>query len=233
MSFELGYGFRSKILSANINGYYTTWKDKTRTIAYTDNGVDKFANLTGINARHMGIEVDFTARPVNKLDLNGMLSLGDWKWINNIIDVKFFDSNNNLISTQSIYIKGIHVGDAAQVTAALNATYELLTGLKVGVDYNYYDKLFSYFDPETRTAEPADGVAPDAWELPSYNLFDLNVNYNFNLGNYRASLTGNINNLFDTEYISDARDGGTHTWNDALVYYGWGRSWIVSLKLRF
>jgi len=233
MSFEVGYGFRSKIISANINGYYTTWKDKTRTIAYTDNGVDKFANLTGINARHMGIELDFNSRPVRKLNLDGMLSVGDWRWMNNIIDAQFFDSNNNLISTQSIYIKNIHVGDAAQVTAALNASYELITGFRVGVDYNYYDKLFSYFDPESRTSEPADGVNPDAWELPSYNLFDLYLNYNFGLGNYKATLTININNVFDTEYISDARDGATHSWNDALVYYGWGRSWIVSLKLRF
>jgi len=233
LSFELGYGFRSKILSGNLNGYYTTWKDKTRTLAYTDNGVDKFANLTGINARHMGIEFDFNSRPVRKLSLNGMLSLGDWRWMNDILDAKFFDSNNNLVATQSVYIKDIHVGDAAQVTAALNTEYELLKGLKVSVDYNYYDKLFSSFDPETRTSEPADGVNPDAWELPSYNLFDLNFNYNFDLGNYKASLTGNINNVFDTEYISDARDGSTHTWNNALVYYGWGRSWIVSLKLRF
>lgn len=233
LSFELGYGFRSKILSGNLNGYYTTWKDKTRTLTYTDNGEDKFANLTGINAQHMGIEFDFNSRPVRKLSLNGMVSLGDWRWMNDILDAKFFDSNNNLVSTQSVYIKDIHVGDAAQVTAALNIEYELIKGLKASVDYNYYDKLYSSFDPETRTSEPADGVNPDAWELPSYNLFDFNLNYNFDLGNYKASLTGNINNVFDTEYISDARDGSTHTWQNALVYYGWGRSWIVSLKLRF
>ena len=233
LSFEVGYGYRSRIISGNVNGYYTTWKDKTRTLGYTDNGVDKFANLTGINARHMGIEIDFNSRPVRKLSLNGMLSLGDWKWMNDIIDAKFFDSNNTLVSTQSIYIKGIHVGDAAQITSALNADYELIRGLKVGVDYNYYGKLFSSFDPETRTTKPATSTYSDAWKLPSYNLFDFNLNYSFDLGTYKASLTGNVNNIFDTEYISDARDGSSHSWNDALVYYGWGRSWIVSLKLRF
>ncbi len=233
MSFELGYGFRSKIFSANLNGYYTTWKDKSRTLTYTVDGIDYFASLTGINAQHMGVEIDFNSRPVKKLSFDGMLSLGDWRWMNNIIDAKFFDESNNLVSTQSVYIKDIHVGDAAQFTAALNASYELLAGFKVGIDYNYYDKLFSKFDPESRTSEPADGVNMDAWELPAYNLFDLFLNYNFDLGNYKASLTGNINNVFDTEYISDARDGATHTWSDALVYYGWGRSWIISLKLRF
>ncbi len=233
LSFELGYGYQSKILSGNLNGYYTTWDDKTRTISYTDNGVDKFANLTGINARHMGLELDFNSRPVRNLSLNGMLSLGDWKWMNDIVDVKFFDSNNNLVNTQSVYIRGVHVGDAAQITSALNVSYELIRGLKAGVDYNYYGKLYANFDPESRTSKPADGVNPDAWKIPDYNLFDFNLNYNFDLGNFKASLTGNVNNLFDVEYVSDARDGTTHSWTDALVYYGWGRSWIVSLKLRF
>lgn len=27
-SFELGYGYRSQYFSANVNAYYTMWKDK-------------------------------------------------------------------------------------------------------------------------------------------------------------------------------------------------------------
>ena len=233
MSFELGYGFRSSFITANVNAYYTAWKDKSRVIGYRDNGVDRFANLTGINALHKGIEIDFISKPVNKLTVSGMASIGDWKWMNDIIDAQFFDDSNNLIATQSIYIANVHVGDAAQITSALNVSYELLAGLKFGVDYNYYDKLFAYFDPEGRTSEPAGGENPDAWELPSYQLVDIFMRYRFDLGPYRATLVGNINNLFDTEYISDARDGGSHSWSDSEVYYGWGRSWIISLKINF
>jgi len=233
LSFELGYGFRSSFISANINAYYTTWKDKSRVIGYRDNGIDKFANLEGINAMHKGIEIDFTSRPVNKLTISGMASLGDWRWMNDIIDARFYDDSQNLIATQSVYIADVHVGDAAQITSALNVSYELLAGLKFGVDYNYYDKLFAYFDPEGRTSEPANGKNPDAWELPSYQLVDVFMRYRFDLGPYRATLVGNVNNLFNTEYISDARDGASHSWSDALVYYGWGRSWMISLKINF
>ena len=233
MSFELGYGFRSSFISANVNGYYTTWKDKSRVFGYTDNGVDKFANLTGINAQHMGIEIDFTAKPVSKLQINGMVSVGDWTWMDDLVDIQFFDDNNQPLFTRSVYIKDVHVGDAAQVTAAASITYELLAGLKFGADFNHYDKLFANFDPEARTSEPADGVNPDAWEMPSYQLMDHLMSYNFDLGPYRAQLVGNVNNLFDTQYISDATDGTMHTWEDAEVYYGWGRSWSISLKVRF
>ncbi|MEA1885827.1 MAG: TonB-dependent receptor [Bacteroidota bacterium] len=233
LSFELGYGYRSSFITANINAYYTAWKDKSRVISYRDNGVDKFANLEGINALHKGIEIDFTAKPVNKLTVSGMASLGDWRWMNNIIDARFYDDSQNLIATQSVYIAGVHVGDAAQVTSALNVSYILLAGLKFGIDYTYYDKLFAYFDPEGRTSEPASGENPDAWQMPGYQLVDVFMRYNFDLGPYRATLVGNINNLFDSEYISDARDGTSHSWTDAEVYYGWGRSWMVSLKIDF
>jgi len=233
MSFELGYGFRSSFFAANVNAYYTAWKDKSRVIGYRDNGIDRFANLTGINALHKGVEIDFTTTPFKKLSLSGMASVGDWRWMNDIIDAQFFDDSQNLIATQSVYIADVHVGDAAQFTAAANLSYEAMPGLKVGIDYNYYDKLFANFDPEGRTSEPAGGSNPDAWEMPSYQLVDMFVRYRFDLGQYRSTLVANVNNLFDTEYISDARDGGSHSWTDSEVFYGWGRSWMISLKINF
>ena len=62
---------------------------------------------------------------------------------------------------------------------------------------------------------------------------DMYAVYRFELGTYDASLVGNINNLFDTTYISDATDGSNHDWKTAEVYYGWGRSWSVTLRINF
>lgn len=237
MSFEVGYGFRSGMLAANVNAYYTTWKDKARVFGYTDPATleDRFANLEGINARHMGVELDFTVKPISKLSIRGMASVGDWIWMDNLEGIQFYDDNQNpILSTPaSVYIKDVHVGDAAQITAAASVSYELLAGLKFGVDFNHYDKLFAYFGPENRTSEPDGDSSPDAWKMPSYQLMDMFMSYKFDLGQYRATLIGNVNNLFDTEYISDATDGTSHGWDDAQVYYGWGRSWSVTLKVRF
>jgi outer membrane receptor protein involved in Fe transport len=195
--------------------------------------MDRYANMTGINARHLGIEVDFIAQPISKLNVTGMLSLGDWRWKNNLLNVKFYDDNQNLVATESVYIKGVHVGDAAQTTAALGTNYELLAGLKLGANYNYYGNLYAKFEPENRTSEPEGSKNPDAWKVPNYHLMDLWISYRFNLGPFRSTLVGNVNNLFDTEYISDAEDGANHDWQTAKVYYGWGRSWIVSLRIHF
>ena len=87
-------------------------------------------------------------------------------------------------------------------TFALGVNYELTPKTNLLVDYNYYDRIFADFDPSDR-GEPG----PDAWEMPSYGLFDLALRHKFNFGKFEAQSSGRINNVFNTEYISDAQDG--------------------------
>ena len=60
--------------------------------------------------------------------------------MNNILDVKFFDSQNNLVNTQNVYIKGLHVGDAAKdaiAKALLPTLYPNASTQVNGVDMFY------------------------------------------------------------------------------------------------
>ncbi|HEY5589751.1 MAG TPA: TonB-dependent receptor, partial [Paludibacter sp.] len=64
-SAELGYGFRSKYFTANLNVYRTNWIDKTLVRAINANLQNSLvANMQGVNALHQGIELDFVAKPV-------------------------------------------------------------------------------------------------------------------------------------------------------------------------
>ncbi len=190
------------------------------------------ANILGVDAVHMGVEMDFVARPIEKLEVTGFVSVGDWRWQNDIKDVGVFDEDQVQIGTVDLYIEGVRTQDAAQTTMALGIDYELLKGLKFGADYNYYDNIFADFDILGRGTKEGD-TNPDSWEMPAYSLIDLNLRYNFEISDMKATLYGNVNNLLDTEYISDANDGGNHQWNTATVYYGWGRVWSIGLKVRF
>ena len=40
-------------------------------------------NMAGVNAKHMGVELDLKFRPFRWLDVTGMVSVGDWKWDSN------------------------------------------------------------------------------------------------------------------------------------------------------
>ena len=72
LAFELGYGFRSPRFRANLNGYYTSWSDKTEVANFNDlNNQTFFLNLLGVDAVHMGIEFDFAAKLHDRFSLTG------------------------------------------------------------------------------------------------------------------------------------------------------------------
>ena len=228
-SFELGYGFRGEKLSANVNLYRTSWNDRTETVGFQQpDGTFASANILGVNAIHQGIEVDFVYRATDKLNLTGMVSLGDWRWDNNIENVQIFDEEQNLIDTVNLFIEDLHVGDAAQTTLALGANYKFTNKTRLTIDYNYFDNLYADYNPSDRGT-----VGPDAWEIPAYGVFDTAMSHGFKFGAFDATLTARMNNVLDTRYIADAQDGGDSNAQTASVYYGFGRTFSVGAKLKF
>ncbi|GJM62109.1 TonB-dependent receptor [Persicobacter diffluens] len=238
MSFELGYGYRSSTFAANLNAYYTKWMDKSmvRTQRAGTPGPggeplpeDIYANIMGMNAIHMGIEADFTWKPTHRLTVTGMASVGDWRWDNNV-DATFFDQNQNQIGdTEILYIKDMKVGNAAQLAASIGADYEMFTNFKIGADYVYNGNNYSNFDPTRRTNPELEGE--QVLKLPGFGLMDLRANYRFKMGKLDAVLSGNVNNLFDTEYIADANDGA-----DLMSMYGYmgmGRTYTIGFRIEF
>lgn len=147
-STEIGYGFRSKIVSINVNAYRTEWKDKNFNKSFIDpsSGLTFKANILGLVALHQGIELEANSRPINKLDIQLMASVGDWRYKNNVSTDVYNDANEK-VSTVNLYTKNLKVGDAAQTTFNLSAGYELLKGLKIRGSYYYADNLYANFTP--------------------------------------------------------------------------------------
>lgn len=230
-SYEVGYGYRSSRLTLNINAYRTEWKDRTLVRSVTEGGIQYTANLLGVDAVHQGVEIDAKYNPFKGLEITGMLSLGDYKWKNDLKDVNIFDESQNVVSTVNLYIADLKVGDAAQTTAALGVKYDLLKDLSLGVDYNYYADYYAQFDPSDRGDESEAGL--DAWKLPAWGLFDVNLTYKFQLAGLDTSLYGNVYNVTDTQYISDANDGDNHDALTSVGYYGMGRNWNLTMRINF
>ncbi|MCL3780242.1 TonB-dependent receptor [Prolixibacteraceae bacterium JC049] len=223
---ELGYGYKSKHFEAKATIYRTNWRDRglVRSLA------GEVANIAGLNQLHQGLEIETTYKPISKLTIKGMLSIGDWKYQD---DVKFqlFDDEQNLLGEFNAYIKDVHVGNSAQNSAAVVVNYEVLPKLRIGLDYVYHSNHYADFDPTNRGNIADKGV--DAWKIPDVGIVDMNFNYKFKLGKLNASIYGNVNNVLDTEYVSKARDGKEHNANTALVYYGFGRTWSTGLRIKF
>lgn len=231
-STEVGYGFRKYGLSLNVNIYRTQWNDRALQQRETAPSGDVFyANVLGVNALHQGVEFDGRYDVNNKLSLTGMLSLGDWTWNNNVENVIIRDVDGTQLGDPiNVYIQGLKVGNAAQTTGAFGFNYKLLQGLSVGMDYNYYADLFASYDPTSRTSQEEN---VQAWEIPAYSLMDLNIAYDFDVADFKGSLYANINNMFDTFYVADARDGSNHDAQTSSMYAGFGRTWTLGAVIRF
>lgn len=230
-SAEIGYGFKSGKFRANLNGYYTDWKDRfvrVTGITYpTTNGAtatNGTASLTGVREVHMGIELETFYKPLNWLEFNGMLSLGNWKYKNNPTG-RIADVNGDPVTTNGkdevvLALDGLKVGDAAQTTTAIGATVKPVKNLDIFGTWRYYDNLYGTFSINNSFIIqngniPAARAEKGSLKAPSYNLTDVGASYTFNLKNgSRLIVTANVYNLFDTTYISDLRSSVKKTFSD-------------------
>ncbi len=261
-SVELGYGFNSRYFSADVNLYHTKWMDKTTVASYDEL---YFLNIKGIDARHQGIELEFKARPFKDFEITGMLSLGDWIW-DSKASAKLYDdlgnqlgadskplfpdgtagmspdeiqqiSDNNVAMTN---MKDVRVGNSAQTTFNIGGSYKLFDrNLTIGMDYTFFGRNYANYTIDVpNIGKPEDGyVYYTPWRMPSAGVLDLFANYKFNIGGLKATLYGNVNNLLNKEYITDALDfkarNGGGNWDDVAVFYGFGTTYTVSLKIQF
>ena len=246
MSYELGYGFRSKALSVNLNAYSTQWKDKSIIRSFPDpaTGLTYKANIAGLIALHQGIELEATSRAINKLELQAMLSVGNWRYKNNVTTDIYNDANEK-IGTVNLYSAGLKVGDAAQTVANFSAGYEIIRGLRIRGTYYYADNLYANFTPETRTNVANEGL--QAWKLPAYGLMDGMLSYSFKLDGQRITFRANVDNIFDKLYIAESTDDVKYNPADATDFVigdngsgkrnrvnpGFGRTWTLGVKVNF
>jgi len=222
---EVGYGLSLRNFNAKLNVFRTSWLDKG--LVRSLNG--QTANILGINALHQGVELECYYKPINTLNVKGMFSYGDYRWTDDV-NFTLYNEDQSVAGTYNAYIADVHVGNSAQITAAVGVDYEVLPKLKVGVDFNWFGKNYADFDPTARTTIES---KVDAWEMPDYYLLDIDANYRFKMGSFNATIYGNVSNLLDTEYIADATDGTYHDEFSSYVFYGFGRTWSAGLRINF
>jgi outer membrane receptor protein involved in Fe transport len=148
------------------------------------------------------------------------------------VNFSVVDERGNFVGDpiRNLYIKGTHVGNSAQHTAFLGIDYDVFRSVKIGANVNYFGKHFAEFDPTNREAADYKG---DSWKLPKDATVDVNVRWNFDIAGLSATLYGNIDNLLNEEYFSDANDGNAHNRATARVYYGFGRTWTAGIRVNF
>ncbi|MBD5341156.1 MAG: TonB-dependent receptor plug domain-containing protein [Bacteroides sp.] len=261
-SFEIGYGFHSPIFSMTLNGYYTKWMDRcdrdTQKRAQINDGPMKgqyySMSLEHVNAQHIGAELDFAFNPTRWLEIQGMLSIGDWKWLNNPKGYYYNEQGQPLSNLYNGTIAtGVNAPDhvwsilnqkdrkvcgSAQTTGGLGVTFKPFKGFRIGADWTFSARNYSdyYLEASSSLVENGEITLADPWQIPWGNEFDLSCSYSFKIGGLNATLYGNVYNLFDHYYVKDAQNpyNENGTWSNATyTIYSFGRTFSLKLKVNF
>lgn len=234
-SAEFGYVYRSSMLTFNLNGYYTQRKDWMYTESFSSPDYDgRFKNFitSGVGAIHQGLEMDFKLKPVKKLDVTGMLSIGDWRWKGNPKAIVRDDNTLGVDTTaQTIYIDGMAVGNSAQTTAGLGARYQFPFYAYLGFQANYFDNLYMDYNPSIRV-NPATSKAV---KMKSYYLLDVYIGKSFKIKKHNQfiKLKLNVNNVLGEVYLTRGREAAA---SDGISYYyqfGRPRTFFANVTYNF
>jgi iron complex outermembrane receptor protein len=256
MSNEVGLNWKYSKLALNVNAYYTTWENKPYPYGLSvpnplDPSTNISVNVRGMNARHMGLEMDAAYKITDRLTLEVLASFADWIWTSgDTIYVR--DDNGNVMLRDPedpnsgpytfVYdANGVHVSDAAQSQLGAMLRYEWKNGAYVKTRYTWFDRYFAELNPFTLNGANA---GRESWRLPSYGTLELHTGYTYvTESKNRWDLRCSVYNLLNDKFITDATNNSTSALynlksNDfdaasAGVFFGQGRWFNVSLTATF
>jgi outer membrane receptor for ferrienterochelin and colicin len=236
LAIEGGYMFSNEKFGINVNGFLTNWKNKPFPFGVQvpdPNDPQEFIriNINGMDAIHMGVEVDVAYKINKKLSVEAMVSLGNWYW--NSSETVFIPQYDSLEFTFDA--KGVHVGDAAQTAAAASIRYEPFKHFFVKAQGQYFDRYYSQFDPFSLQGENA---GRESWMIPSYFLLNVFAGYKYDLKKFDLLFNGSITNVLNSTFITDASDNKNNPYQNsdaqsATVMFGGGLRFNVSLGIQF
>ena len=255
LSFEAGTRFRSlgRQFSLDANLYFTQWNDRTaRRFArdFFGEGDDAVIRMLGMDARHMGVEVEAAFQPSDFMRFDGALSLGDWKHTDNIQGSYSSEDRQSETLDYTFFVKDLLVGDAPQFQMAYALSLFPSGGLYLRLQGKTFGKHYANFDPFSRTTDVDAGV--QSWRPPGYSVFDFHVSYRLS-DEMAAPFGGNVRlfihgyNMFDAIYVQDATDNSrfngyrdsaerergslSHKADDAEVYLGYPRNFNFGFQI--
>ncbi|MFL2564070.1 MAG: hypothetical protein ACJ0QR_02575, partial [Flavobacteriales bacterium] len=234
---EFGHSYSSNKISSNLNLYHTQWQNKPQSGSAVVGGEPIMYNINGIDALHKGVEFDVSIKISEKVSLEFLSSVGDWRWTSGDT-IRSYDDNNQLIGLDYFDASGVHVGDAAQLQLGSSLRYQFNKNTYVKLKAMRFDNHYADFNPFDLQGED---VGRDSWKTPAYSLLDLHGGYRFRYAGMLLDFKINILNVLNTIYISDALNNDSYISGNqfnfdaasASVFFGMGRRLTSSLKISF
>ncbi len=209
---EGGAGYKSRRFTSTLNWYYTDWRNRPVDFQPTFRDADDNPlnyNINGLQARHMGIELQSALKAGDGITIEASMHIGDWIWKSGSTAIV----RNNAGDSMGVFdfdATGVHVGDAAQnqVAALIRWEPNLLKGSYFSVQYVYFGKQYADFEPIALRGEMK---GRESFKIPNYWFMNITGGYSFKVKQARVRIYAMVNNITNNFYISDAQHRSTAT----------------------
>lgn len=205
--FELGWRYKSGRNYLNVNGYYMRYTDQlVLTGALNDVGSPIYTN-SGDSYR-LGVEAEATLFLTDKWIIRPNVALSDNK------NIDFFNEGDAGVEN----LGNTEIAFSPSVIAANQLIYLPVRNFQVALLSKFVGEQFM------------DNYESDNAKLDSYFVNDLNITYELTTQSIFKSIvfSGLINNVFDTEYISNG-----YMWGDPYYYPQAGINFLAGATLKF
>ncbi|PAU95131.1 TonB-dependent receptor [Aliifodinibius salipaludis] len=247
--YEGGFRYSKQAYAISANYYLTDRKDRSFTRGVTQqDGTEGIINISGLDQRHSGIELETSFKPTNylRLDVNG--SYNFWEYQSDVQARYLADYSQDQYQELALSIDGLKVGNAPQRQLSYTLSVDPTNRFHFQIVGKSFFDHYADFDPFSRTYDPNDPSTADreqSWKAPNYTVLDAHMQYDLNniFSGADVRLFLNIYNVLDNTYIQDATDnsqynayeanGVNHSADDAEVFFGLPRRFNAGVTVNF
>ncbi len=260
-SVEGGYLFRAPRVKARATAYMTQFDDITDTRSFYHGDFKTFVNytLTGISKTHSGLELAVDAQLGKGFSAAAVASIGQYIFSDRMNATITQDNKDTILAeNEVVYSENLRVSGGPQSAYTLGLTYRSKQYWTVNVNFNYFDNIYTDFNPARRTLSALDLVdsnSPKFAQILGQEkrdgqfTMDVSAFYSWKLNNRFKSLKKNtflvfnlgVTNILDNQELTSWSfeqlrfDNEEHDVNTfpAKYAYSFGASYFASITLRF
>lgn len=256
---ELGYIYRTANIKLKADMFFAQFNNETQLRRFFHDDFRTFVNytLTGVNTRHWGAELGLDAKIWRGFSASVAASIGRYTYTSRPTATITYDNDPTRNVVENVYAKNFNVAGTPQLATTFGINYRAPQFWFAGVNFNYFDWMWSAINPARRTESAVDLTETGS---DSYNKiisqerlkgqFTMNVSFGYSwlLNNqfknlkkrYFLVFNANISNITNNkQLVTSGYEQLRFDYNEKNInkfpnryYYGYGTSYFVSVAFR-
>jgi len=252
LSGDISYIIRHPRVKGRVTLYQTYIEDDVEMNSYYHDVLRTYVNttMTGVDKLHQGLEVGIEAKATTSISVIGVFSKGNFLYTSRPTATTSVENGSITDTAQTIYCKNFYVNGTPQTAASLGLKWQGPKFWYVNLNANYFDDIWVDFAPERRTIGAIEGIydndpliksITEQQKVAGQFTLDASVSKSWKIKQYTILFNASVSNILDNQKLITSAyeqlrfdfEGKDVDKFPAKYYYGFGRTYFISLGLRF